>query len=141
MVSQCRLIQLRQFRDRRGNLSVVESLVDVPFEIKRVFFLYDVPSGESRGAHAHRELQQVLVCLGGSFSVETNNGVQTQRFELNRPWLALLIPPWVWASEVDFSPGSTCLVLCSDVYRESDYIRDIEVFNLEIKNSISANRK
>jgi hypothetical protein len=128
-LDQCNLIDLPKIVDRRGNLTFVEQQNHVPFEIKRVFYLYDIPTAESRGAHAHKELHQFLICLSGSFDVELFDGTTTTTVHLNRPWIGLHIPPMIWASEVNFDPGSICLVLTSDVYSESDYIRDIDDFH------------
>lgn len=127
-VEDCRLVALARKTDPRGNLSVVEALRDVPFEIRRVFYLYDVPTGESRGAHAHHALHQFLICLSGSFDVELDDGTQTRRVHLNRPWLGLHIPPMIWAAEQNFDPGSVCLCLASELYRADDYIRDRDAF-------------
>ena len=127
-VDQCNLIDLPKIVDRRGNLTFVEQQNHVPFEIKRVFYLYDIPTAESRGAHAHKELHQFLICLSGSFDVELFDGTTTKTVHLNRPWIGLHIPPMIWASEVNFDAGSICLVLTSDVYKECDYIREITEF-------------
>ncbi len=127
-VDQCNLIDLPKIVDRRGNLTFVEQQNHVPFDIKRVFYLYDIPTAESRGAHAHRELHQFLICLSGSFDVELFDGTSTRTVHLNRPWIGLHIPPMIWASEVNFDPGSICLVLTSDVYKECDYIRELTEF-------------
>jgi hypothetical protein len=127
-LGNCTTILLPRINDTRGNLTFVEQLNHVPFAIKRVFYIYDIPTAESRGAHAHRELHQFLVCLSGSFDVELFDGNETKTIHLNRPWIGLHIPPMIWASEVNFDPGSICLVLTSDVYCESDYIRDLEVY-------------
>jgi hypothetical protein len=107
----------------------------VPFEIKRVFYLYDVPTGEDRGAHAHKTLHQFLICLAGSFDVQIDDGTQHDTIHLNRPWKGLHIPPMIWASEVNFDPGSVCLVLASEVYDESDYIRDYREFLAKAKEN------
>jgi hypothetical protein len=124
-LGNCTTILLPRINDARGNLTFVEQLNHVPFAIKRVFYIYDIPTAESRGAHAHRELHQFLVCLSGSFDVELFDGTETKTIHLNRPWIGLHIPPMIWASEVNFDPGSICLVLTSDVYQEDDYIRDL----------------
>jgi mannose-6-phosphate isomerase-like protein (cupin superfamily) len=107
---------------------VVENQNEIPFDIKRVFYLYDIPGGESRGAHAHKECHQLLVAASGGYQVEVNDGVQKNIFNLNRPNQALHIPPGIWASEINFTSGSICLVLASHVYQEEDYIRDYETF-------------
>jgi dTDP-4-dehydrorhamnose 3,5-epimerase-like enzyme len=127
-VTDCKLIDLPKMTDRRGNLSFIENNKHVPFEIKRVFYLYDIPTGESRGAHAHIELHQFLICLSGSFDVRIDDGVNTEKIHLNRQWRGLHVPPMIWASEGNFDPGSICLVLTSDLYREGDYIRDYGSF-------------
>ena len=118
------LTPLPKRTDPRGNLTFIEGDVHIPFSIKRVFYLYDVPTGESRGAHAHRKLHQFLVCLSGSFDVSLDDGVNRTLIHLNRPWQGLYIPPMVWASEINFDAGSVCLVLASARYDEADYIRD-----------------
>lgn len=128
MVSNCRLVELPKINDMRGNLSFIESNRHVPFDIKRVFYLYDVPTAESRGAHAHKSLHQFLICLSGSFDVKLDNGLETSVVHLNRPWIGLHIPPMVWAAEINFDPHSVCLVLASALYDESDYIRDYDTF-------------
>ncbi|HEX2910743.1 MAG TPA: FdtA/QdtA family cupin domain-containing protein [Chloroflexia bacterium] len=124
LLEHCRLIELPKITDPRGNLTFVEQTRHVPFEIKRVFFLYDVPTGADRGAHAHKNLHQFLICLSGSFDVKLDNGVSKATVHLNRPWVGLHIPPMIWAAEVNFDPGSICLVLTSDFYDETDYYRD-----------------
>lgn len=128
MAKNCELIELQKIVDPRGNLSVVEGSKDIPFEIKRVFYLYDVPTGEDRGAHAHKQLHQFLICLSGSFDVMVDDGKKKTSFHMNRPWRGLHIPPMNWAAEVNFDPGSVCLVLASDVYNESDYYRNYDDF-------------
>ncbi len=130
------LLQLPRIRDPRGSLTFVESGKHIPFEIKRVFYIYDVPTAESRGAHAHRKLHQFLVCISGSFDVALDDGKNKRTVHLNRPWLGLHVPPMIWASEVNFDPGSICLVFASDHYDESDYIRDYETF-FEVKSKLA----
>lgn len=127
-IEQCRLIELPKKTDPRGNLTFVEGGRQVPFEIKRVFYLYDVPTGESRGAHAHHQLQQFLVCLSGSFNVYLDDGNQKKTIHLNRPWQGFYLPSMIWAWEGDFDPGSVCMVLASTLYQEEDYIRDYDQF-------------
>ena len=123
-INDCRTITLPKITDPRGNLTFIEQFKHVPFDIKRVFFLYDVPTEESRGAHAHKALHQFIICLSGSFDVAIDDGEFQAKVHLNRPWKGLHIPPMIWAAEVNFDPGSVCLVLASDLYDESDYIRD-----------------
>jgi dTDP-4-dehydrorhamnose 3,5-epimerase-like enzyme len=127
-VDDCRIIELPKISDRRGNLTFIEGMNHVPFDIQRVFYLYDVPTAESRGAHAHREHHQFLICLSGSFDVELDDGRRRTTVHLNRPWKGLHIPPMIWAAEVNFDASSVCLVLSSDRFLESDYIRDYADF-------------
>lgn len=127
-LDDCRVIDLPKITDARGNLTFVEGNHHVPFDIRRVFYLYDVPTAESRGAHAHREQHQFLVCLSGSFDVELDDGGGRRTVHLNRPWKGLHVPPSIWAAEVNFDANTVCLVLASDAYRESDYIRDYREF-------------
>ena len=128
-VDDCKIIQLDQHHfDRKGNLSVVGSEIDVPFDIKRVFYLYDIPGGEDRGAHAHKECHQFLIAASGCFDVVLDDGTNKRTVTLNRPYYGLHIPPGIWAAEQGFSSGSVCLVLTSDKYNESDYIRDYNEF-------------
>ena len=125
---RCRMLEFPKITDPRGNLTFIEQQRHVPFEVKRVFYLYDVPTGESRGAHAHRKLRQVVICLAGSFDVLVDDGKQKRAIHLNRPWQGLYIPPMIWAAETNFDPGSVCLVLASELYDASDYYRDYDQF-------------
>lgn len=127
-VDNCKLIELPKISDPRGNLTFAEGNRHVPFEIKRVFYLYDIPTGADRGAHAHIQLHQFLICLSGSFDVALDDGLQKRIVHLNRPWHGLHIPPMIWAAEINFDPGSVCLVFASDKYEEIDYIRDYDQF-------------
>lgn len=122
------IIQLPRFTDPRGNLSVVENLKNIPFEIKRVYFTYDVPAGESRAHHAHKELTQFIIAISGSFWVELDDGKEKKRVLLNKPYEGLLIKPGIWRNLVDFSTGAVVLVLCSEFYNPDDYIFDYEEF-------------
>jgi hypothetical protein len=123
-IADCQLIDVEKIENRSGNISVLNNGPGLPFQIKRVFYLYDIPGGESRGAHAHRVCHQFLVAASGSFEVLTNDGNDQKLFQLNRSNVGLYIPPGIWASEVNFSSGSVCLVMASDLYDETDYIRD-----------------
>lgn len=126
-VYDCSIIEIdKHHSDRKGNLSVVENGKTVPFDIKRVFYLYDVPGGESRGAHAHKKLKQLLIAASGSFTVKLDDGNVKRSFTLNRPYQGLLIVPGIWSEIDNFSSGSVCLVLASEKYDEEDYIRDYE---------------
>ena len=134
-VEDCKLIELPKISDPRGNLTFVEGNRHIPFEIKRVFYLYDVPTGADRGAHAHKQLLQFLICLSGSFDVSLDDGVQKKIVHLNRPWQGLHIPHMIWGAEINFDPGSICLVFASDKYDESDYIRDYSEFLVATKRT------
>lgn len=128
-VSDCKVIELdKHHSDRKGNLSVVENGVTLPFDVKRVYYLYDVPGGESRGAHAHYELEQLIVAVSGSFSVTLDDGKEKKTFFLNRPYQGLYVKPGMWRDLNDFSSGAVCMVLASEVYKKEDYIRDYEEF-------------
>lgn len=134
-VFDCRIIDLdKHHSDRKGNLSVVENKKDVPFEVKRVYYLYDVPGGVSRGGHAHKELFQLMVAVSGSFSVTLEDGKDKKTFVLNRPYKGLLIVPGIWRTLDGFSSGSVCAVLASEKYDEMDYIRDYSSFLRYRKN-------
>lgn len=123
-----RLIELPRVNDPRGNLTFIESGRHIPFETRRVYYLYDVPGGESRGGHAHSELQQLIIAASGSFDVTVDDGRASQRFSLNRSYWGLYIPPMVWRDLTNFSSGSVALVLASEHFSESDYHRDYETF-------------
>ncbi|MDQ3205018.1 MAG: FdtA/QdtA family cupin domain-containing protein [Pseudomonadota bacterium] len=127
-INDCCLVELPKITDVRGNLTFIESHRHAPFAIERVFYLYDVPTGADRGAHAHREQHQFLICLSGSFDVALDDGRNRRVEHLNRPWKGLHIPPMIWAAEVNFDAGTVCLVLASDKYVEADYIRDYAEF-------------
>lgn len=127
-LDDCRVVDLPKITDPRGNLTFVEGNQHVPFAIKRVFYLYDVPTGADRGAHAHRQQHQFLICLSGSFDVMLDDGSSQDNVHLNRPWKGLHIPPMIWAAELNFDPGTVCLVLASDLFHEPDYIRDYAEF-------------
>lgn len=123
-VFDCQLLYLPQLGDRDGHITSINNLEYFPFEIKRVFYLYDIPGGESRGAHAHKECYQFLVAASGAFEVLVEDENTKRMFLLNKPDMGLLIPPGIWASEINFSSGSICLVLASHEYDEKDYIRE-----------------
>lgn len=127
-VDLCRIISLPKIQDARGNLSFVESEEHVPFPIKRVYYLYDVPGGETRGGHAHLGLQQFVIAMSGSFDVVLDDGRQKKRFSLTRAYYGLYIPTMVWRVLENFSSGSVCLVLASEHYKSEDYIRDYDAF-------------
>ncbi len=133
-IKKCKIISLPKFEDLRGSLTFIEKN-HLPFESKRIFYIYDIPTGKSRGAHAHKKCEQFIVCLSGSFDIEVDDGLSKKTFHLNRPWKGLYVPSMLWAAEKKFDPGSLCLVLCSDFYEESDYIRDYNDYS-KIINSM-----
>ncbi len=123
-IFDCSIIELSRIKERCGNITPIHGSKDIPFEIARVFYLYDIPGGEDRGAHAHKECHQILIAASGSFEVELDDGKNKRTVFLNRPYFGLHIPPGVWAAEKGFSSGSICLVLTSHSYSEDDYIRE-----------------
>ena len=132
-LARCKLISLPKIEDRRGNLSFAQSFDQVPFGISRVYFVYDVPGGSERGGHAHRELHQFIIAVSGSFDVALQDGTGGTVFSLNAPSKGLYVAPMVWRDLANFSSGAVCLVLASEKYDESDYIRDFSKFLLEVK--------
>ena len=127
-VSDCSVIELPKIENRSGNLTSIQNSIEIPFDIKRIFYLYDIPGGKDRGAHAHLECHQFLIAGSGSFDVLLDDGKSKKLVSLNQPYKGLHIPPGIWASEVNFSSGSICLVLASHKYDEKDYIRDYQEF-------------
>lgn len=127
-VFDCSIIELPKIKNRSGNITPLHNSKEIPFDINRVFYLYDIPGGESRGAHAHRKCHQFLVAVSGSFEVLLDDGDTKRIVQLNRPYFGLHIPSGIWASEINFSSGSICLVLASHIYTESDYIRNYNEF-------------
>lgn len=128
-VFDCSIIELdKHHEDRRGNLTVVENGVTLPFDVKRVYYLYDIPGGEGRGAHAHKNLEQLIVAASGSFTVTLDDGKCKRSFVLNRPYQGLYVRPGLWRDLEDFSSGAVCMVLASEVYQTEDYIRDYKEF-------------
>lgn len=133
-VSDCKFIEFPKIADPRGNLTFLEGGRHVPFDIKRIFYLYDIPTGAARGAHAHKQLHQLLICLSGSFDVALDDGTEKRIVRLNRPWQGLHIPPMIWAAELNFDPGSVCLVLASMEFNESDYYRDYDDYLAAVRS-------
>lgn len=128
-VFDCTMIELdKHHSDRKGNLCVVENGNTIPFDVMRVYYLYDVPGGESRGSHAHRKLEQLIIAASGSFTVTLNDGKCKRSFHLNRPYQGLYVKPGMWRELDDFSSGAVCMVLASEVYDAKDYIRDYDEF-------------
>jgi hypothetical protein len=135
-VYDCSIIELPKIQNKAGNITVIDNNEDIlSFEVKRVFYLYDIPGGESRGAHAHKTCHQFLIAVSGAFEVLLDDGKVKRQMQINRPYYGLHIPPGIWAQEVNFSSGAICLVLASHMYEEEDYIRDYQHFlNLRVKN-------
>jgi hypothetical protein len=127
-VYDCSIIELPKIETIGGNITPIHNNINVPFEVKRVFYSYDIPGGEDRGAHAHKECHQFLIAASGAYEVLLDDGVNKRTVLLNRPFFGLHVPPGIWASEQAFSSGSICLVLASHGYTESDYIRSYEEY-------------
>lgn len=127
-VYDCSIIELPKITDRSGNITPVEGIRNLPFDIKRIFYSYDIPGGEARGAHAHKTCHQFLVAASGSFEIVLDDGTNKRTVLLNRPFYGLHIPPGIWAAEQGFSSGSICLVLASHGYDEQDYLRNYSDF-------------
>jgi hypothetical protein len=132
-LAECRIVDLPKITDPRGNLTFIEAGRHVPFEIKRVYYLYDVPGGAERGGHAHRGLHEFIIAMSGSFDVILDDGTQKKRFHLNRSYLGLYVRPMIWRELDNFSSGSVCMVLASTFYDESDYYRVYDEFIQAIK--------
>ncbi len=124
-----KIINLPKVNDERGNLSFFQNKAHIPFDIKRVYWIYDVPGGELRGGHAYKELQEVIVALSGSFDVVLHDGVQEHKYTLNRSYYGLYVPQMYWRHLENFSTNAVCLVVASDEYNATDYIRDFTLFN------------
>ena len=131
---QARIIDLPKILDRRGNLSIIEEMKNIPFEIKRSFWIYDVPGGETRGGHAYKETQEFIVALSGSFDVVIDDGKIKQTFSLNRSYYGLYVPQMMWRQMINFSTNSLALIVASTEYDANDYIRDYSEF-LKAKNN------
>lgn len=127
-VYDCSIIEMPRIENEAGNITPIQGSDNLPFDVKRVFYLYDIPGGEARGAHAHKECHQFLIAASGSFEVALDDGKNKRTVMLNRPYFGLHIPPGIWAAEQGFSSGAICLVLASEKYNEADYIRSYEEF-------------
>ncbi|KFD40159.1 WxcM-like domain-containing protein [Schleiferia thermophila str. Yellowstone] len=127
-IYDCVIIPLPKVHNRSGNITIVEGQKNVPFDVKRIFYLYDIPGGEDRGGHAHKTLHQLVIAASGSFDILLNDGVNKKVVTLNRPDYGLYIVPGIWGELMEFSSGAICLVLASEVYDEEDYIREYELF-------------
>jgi len=131
-LNRCKIIDLPKITDPRGNLTFIEGARHVPFDIKRVYYLYDVPGGAERGGHAHKNLHEFIIALSGSFDVVLNDGIEKKRFHLNRSYYGLYVCPMVWRELDNFSSASVCMVLASAPFEESDYYRDYNTFAQEL---------
>jgi dTDP-4-dehydrorhamnose 3,5-epimerase-like enzyme len=127
-VFDCKVLQLNKIHNRAGNITIIENSLDIPFDVKRIYYLYDIPSNETRGGHAHKELYQLVIGASGSFNIKINDGTTEQTVFLNSPDQGLLIVPGIWRDLSNFSSGSVCLVFASEFYSEEDYIRDYKEF-------------
>jgi hypothetical protein len=127
-IFDCHLIHFPKISNPAGNITPVENLINVPFKIKRVYYLYDIPGGESRGAHGHKQLESVIIALSGSFDVTIDDGKNKKTVQLNRPYFGLNVKSGMWRDLSNFSSGAICLVLASEKYEEQDYIRDYEEY-------------
>ena len=127
-VNDCSVIQLSKINNRAGNITVIEGDISIPFKVQRIYYLYDIPSGEARGGHGHKGLYQLIIATSGSFDVHLDDGSSKRVVRLNRPDCGLILVPGIWRKLKDFSAGSVCLVLASTKYDETDYIRDYSDF-------------
>lgn len=134
-VYNCNVIELKKIHNRAGNITPVANLEDIPFEVKRVYYLYDVPGGETRGGHAHKELHQLIIAASGSFDVVLDDGKIKKTITLNRPNFGLYVTPEIWRDLLNFSSGAVLLVLASHTYNENDYIRDYSEYKKLKSNS------
>ncbi len=135
-LGKARILEFPKVTDPRGNLTFIESQQHVPFEIKRVYYLYDVPGGETRGGHAHKQLEQLIIAASGSFDVVLDDGAEKTKFSLNRSYYGLFVPNMMWRELENFSSGSVCLVLASRYYDEADYYRDYEDFKKAVRKTL-----
>lgn len=127
-INKCKIIELPKIQDPRGSLSFIEAGNHIPFDIRRVYYLYDVPGGAERGGHAHKDLQQLIIAMSGSFDVNLDDGQEKKRVHLNRSYQGLYVCPMMWRELDNFSSGAVCMVLASNLYDENDYYRDYSVF-------------
>lgn len=133
-IESCRMIELPKIRDQRGNLTFIESNRHVPFDIRRVYYLYDVPGGETRAGHAHKALSSVIIAINGSFDVLLDDGIQKRTERLSKANEGLFIGPGIWRELENFTSGSVCMVVASELYDESDYFRDYDEFLRAMQN-------
>ena len=133
-ICNCELIDFPKIHDPRGNLTFIEGITHIPFDIKRVYYLYDVPGGAERGGHAHKKLHQVIIAISGSFDITISDGTSSKKFHLDRSYFGLYLCPMIWRELDNFSSGSVCLVLASEPYSESDYLRNFDQYRSSQKN-------
>jgi hypothetical protein len=133
-VYDCTIIKLASIKNRAGNITPITNNHEIPFGVKRIFYIYDIPGGEDRGAHAHRHCHQFLIAASGSFEIELDDGIVQRTVMLNRPYYGLHIPPGIWAAEKGFSSGTVCLVLTSEKYKDDDYIREYTEYTAYVGN-------
>jgi dTDP-4-dehydrorhamnose 3,5-epimerase-like enzyme len=134
-IKDCKLLKLPKIHDSRGNITFIESNRHIPFDIKRTYYLYDIPSGAARAAHGHKNLHQFMISISGSFDVMLDDGIEKKLFSLNRPNYGLYIPPMIWRDLDNFSAGSVCMVLASEYYDEMDYYRGYDQFINDIQKA------
>lgn len=134
-LDKCKIVDLPKITDHRGNLTFIESGRHIPFDIKRTYYLYDVPGGAARAAHGHRNLHQLMISMSGSFDVTLDDGHEKKVFQLNRSYYGLYIPPMMWRDLDNFSSGAVCMVLASDYYDESDYFRNYNEFLAAVRGA------
>lgn len=134
-IYDCVIVSLNRINNRSGNITIVENNHNIPFDVKRIYYLYDIPSGENRGGHAHKDLRQLIIAASGSFKVLLDDGINKKIVTLDRPDFGLLVIPGIWRELIEFSSGSICLVLASNKYDENDYLRDYNLFK-QYKNDI-----
>ncbi|NJN35856.1 MAG: WxcM-like domain-containing protein [Nitrospiraceae bacterium] len=131
-ISDCKIVELPKITDPRGNLTFIEGKRHIPFDIQRVYYLYDVPGGSERGGHAHKALSQLIIAMSGSFDIVLDDGSKRTRFHLNRSYVGLYVCPMIWRELDNFSSGAVCMVLASNLYDEADYYRDYSAFQTAV---------
>ena len=135
-LDKCRIVDIPKISDPRGNLSFIEGDKHIPFQIKRVYYLYDVPGGAERGAHAHKDLHQLIISMSGSFDIHLDDGFKKKTFHLNRSYLGLYVCPMIWRQLDNFSSGGVCMVLASNYYLDSDYLREYDDFLSRVRRKV-----